>query len=477
MRIDISVEISDARQWLLLLKSKLEADGHQVFFQIIGEEHGLDASMSLLKVFEIGFFGEGRGLWRRGNLNVIRPLAPDTHADLVISLSGGTNDKPDLRLFLDGKAGIGHASEALLAKHIPYLDVRTADGTILAAGLPAIEMPEIIIHAMDGYYARVVTVIHQAVMRHQTGRTQNAVATGVGGVPTEPVLFALKTLSQRVLKRLAGNRSRGDHWRVGIRHRRPRPPIDGDMLMEGFTWLPDDGERFYADPILFEEDGRHFLFMEEYPYATRRGVISWTELGADGQALHPPRVAIESIGHMSYPFLFRQNGAIYMIPENASENRLPLYRATHFPDQWVFERNLLDLTDIHDATPTAHEGAIWLLGTTRAEGASSWDCLCVYRADTMLGPFVPVQHNPVLIDARYARPAGPSFLVDGVLIRPVQSCLGRYGRFLRFLAVEQLDDGGIIQRECGRLLPPRESGIQGLHTFCMDSRFEVIDAC
>lgn len=477
MRIDISVEISDARQWLLLLKSTLEQDGHQVFFRIWGDERRASASMSALKALEIAFFGAGRGLWKRGNLDRIAPLARDDKADLLIELSRETSDQHVLALFLDGKPGLREASSALLARHIPYVEIRSGTGALMASGLPAIESPEVIVHAMDGYYARLVTLIRQAVLRQS--RAENAASVGMrsSGAPPEPVLFGLKTLGNRIKNRLTGNKGLDEHWRIGLRQRLSTLPLEGDSLVEGFHWLPDDGQRFYADPILFEHEERHFLFMEEYPFATRKGIISVTELGEDGHALYTPRKVLECEKHLSYPFMFRHGGKIYMMPENSQQRRLPLFRATNFPFEWTFERNLIDNIDLSDATLFERDGSFWLFGTTREQGASSWDCLSLFHSPSIFGPYTPLCDNPVVIDARYARPAGPILHLGDKLIRPVQNCLGGYGRFIRFLEVTSLGRNGLAQRECGRLLSPMGSEISGVHSYCVDNRFEAIDAC
>jgi hypothetical protein len=287
--------------------------------------------------------------------------------------------------------------------------------------------------------------------------------------------FLARTLGHRVIGRVAGGVMRKDHWRVGI-----RPALEpfqwiGDQHLESFTWLPDDGERYYADPMLWHERGIDFLFVEEFPYATGRGIIAYTELDEQGRPRFTPRPVIERPTHLSYPFLFRHDGEIYMAPENTIENHLPLYRAVSFPDHWEECAPLVAGIGLHDATLLAHEGAWWLIANEAREGGSSWDCLCVYRSSSPLGPFEPHPANPLLVDARLARSAGPIIAMEGKLIRPVQNCLGGYGRFLRFSEIEMLSEHGFRQRETGRLLPRAGSRIAGVHSYGRNARFEVID--
>ena len=88
--------------------------------------------------------------------------------------------------------------------------------------------------------------------------------------------------------------------------------------------------RFYADPFLFEKNGRHFLFFEDYSYSSRKGVISCLELN-DEHGSDQPVTVLERRYHLSYPFVFECDGEIYMLPETGENNCVELYRAPEFP--------------------------------------------------------------------------------------------------------------------------------------------------
>lgn len=477
MRISIRVEISDARQWLIRLRDALRDDGHFVQFRIFGEERSRDAAISTLKAFELAMFGAGKGLWARGNLDHITPQARDDQADLTIALSpGGGGPVPGIVLVLDGKPGVSAAMPNLLQRRVPFVECRGADGALLAAGLPAIESPDVIVQALDDFYIRLVTLIRIAVRAFDTADHGARESLGASLADGQAHRFGFASLGRRLWRRLMRQHRLDDHWRVGIRPRLPNPPVSGDAIIEGFAWLPDDGKRYYADPILFTHGGRDFLFVEEFPSASRRGAIAVCELDAQGSPVSPPQRVIESAGHMSYPFVFAHDGQVWMIPENAAERHLPIYRARRFPDVWELHGSLIAGMGLHDATLLPWRGRWWLLANTEEDGGSSWDCLSAFVADTPLGPFERVGAGPLLVDARYARSAGPVIEVGGRLVRPVQSCLGHYGRFLRFLAIDEVSAAGIVQHETGRLLAPLGTKAAGVHTYGINDRFEVIDA-
>ena len=89
-------------------------------------------------------------------------------------------------------------------------------------------------------------------------------------------------------------------------------------------------DRFYADPFLIERDGKTFIFLEDLRYSEGRALISCCELDADGTP-GPVFEVLRRPYHLSYPFLFEENGEIYMIPETKSNRTVELYRATKFP--------------------------------------------------------------------------------------------------------------------------------------------------
>lgn len=475
LNVIVRLDAADCRQWLVALAERLRAAGRDISFDVnlSGTRAGPD--LGWLDRIEAGLYGNVIGRWRPIAPEMLPRAGSPAPDAITLDLSGRYAAMSDYHLRLDGAPGIAHAEQALIAGHVPFVEIIDRNGRVAASGLPAIEDPDILSRALDLLSMRLTSLFAIALDR----RTRpEAPPRGPDRNWTErsALGFAATTFRRRLLRKLAPARLHADWWRIGIRRRDEAASIDGDRDIEGFHWLADDGTAYYADPILWFENGQYFLFLEAFPIATARGVIAVAELDETGRALAPPRPIIERTGHLSYPFLFRHDGAIYMIPENAAENHLPLYRARRFPDAWDYLGPLIDGIALHDATLVAHDGAWWILANEAREGGSSWDCLCVFRADNPLGPYTPHRQNPVLIDARTARSGGPAILSDRRLIRPVQSCLAGYGRFIRFMEVEHLSDGGFSQRERGRIIAPPDGPIAGVHTYSAAGQLEAIDA-
>ena len=402
-------------------------------------------------------------------------------AEFAIDLTGGigraTAPRHIVPLF-DGAPGEAALWSSLLDGRAPRLDLYdVGQRTLIPIGLPATEAPHQLMNAADQVIARLIQGIVRTVRHGLAGTVDVEIApTTPCLAPTRPWvamadIFAIK--GQRAFTR----RFRRDpQWSVAFRAQAGTGmlPDGGPVDLSGWTVLPDDGQRYYADPFLFAHAGRRYVFVEEYPYATGRGLISVAEIGADGRVLSAPQPVLEAPFHLSYPQVFAHGGAVYMLPEAAANGRLTLYRAERFPDRWVAVGDLLD-EGVHDATLHQTGDGWWLFATSDAEGGSSWDALNLYHAPDLMGPWSAHDMNPVLVDAGAARPAGAMFQAGDGLWRPVQDCRAGYGAALGFARIDRLDRGGFEQTGVHAVQPPVRGGFLGVHSWSCAAGLEAID--
>ena len=292
----------------------------------------------------------------------------------------------------------------------------------------------------------------------------------MGSPPSTSALLvrAAATLPRAVATRLLFRRP----WSIRVRQRGLAPTRG---------WEHDDGlvrwgdAHTYADPFLFEHEGRHHLFCEEVPLGMKRGVISHTELRLDGIPADPPTPVLRARCHLSYPFLFAHEGEVFMIPESSAARRIELHRAVAFPHTW--ERAAVLLYDVSavDTTILAHDGRLWLFACVAAAGASSADELHVFWAEAPRGPWHPHARNPVASDVRCARPAGAIQRWGARIVRPGQDCSRRYGGAISFREIDVLSPTAYAEHEIDRLEPGTLGDARATHTYAADGRFEAID--
>jgi len=254
------------------------------------------------------------------------------------------------------------------------------------------------------------------------------------------------------------------------------------MSMDSLEWsafrpIVPPPDRYWADPFLIVKENRYYAFTEEKIYETGLGRIACLELDTNG-ALLSNQTVLECPYHISYPFLFEYQGQLYMLPETAGNRTLEIYRCTHFPDQWEFVQNLMQDVYAVDATLFEHDGKWWLFANIKqGEKGSSLSQLFLFWADNPLSKnWTPHPLNPVVNDARTARPGGYIFSHNGNLIRPSQDNSIRYGKALNFNHIIKLSETE-YEEECEiRFEPPPRTKILATHTFNQSGEITIIDA-
>ncbi|WP_051357228.1 glucosamine inositolphosphorylceramide transferase family protein [Azorhizobium doebereinerae] len=265
-----------------------------------------------------------------------------------------------------------------------------------------------------------------------------------------------------------------DQWRIGIRRRGDNdPPWGSRAWAKGFRFIEAPPGRFYADPFLFERDGKTVLFFEDWDWAAGKAIISVAPVSEAGE-IGPAVPALETAYHLSNPLVFAADGAIYMIPETLARRRVEVYRAVDFPTRWKLHCVPLDGIDIVDPCVLRDDEGWLMFAAVLDFGGSGWDELHVFRAEALCGPWRAVGDNPVLSDVRCARPGGRMWLKDGVLHRLAQNCAGGYGAGLGLYAVEQVDGQGYRQRTIAEV-DAFDFGMNGVHAYDATDRFEVVD--
>lgn len=242
-----------------------------------------------------------------------------------------------------------------------------------------------------------------------------------------------------------------------------------------FSVLEAGDGRYWADPCAVDQGEHRLLFVEEYDTHRAIGVLACLELLADGGARRLG-IAIDEPFHLSYPQVFRWQGAWYMTVESAAARRVSLYRATDFPMRWERVGDLITGHNCVDGTLHHHRGHWYLFANVAEGGASSCDELFLFVADALEGPYRPHPANPIVTDVRRARPAGRLFERNGRLVRPGQDCGPDYGAAIVFNEVLELDPLRYAEQPLARLEPLASARMTGCHTYSASASTEVLDA-
>lgn len=183
---------------------------------------------------------------------------------------------------------------------------------------------------------------------------------------------------------------------------------------------------------------------------------------------------IEEPVHLSYPCLVQSQGQIYCVPEQAESKSIILYRAIDFPLRWERLCPLLSGIEAVDSTLFQHGGYWWLAYTDASIDRNGR--LMLWYASALTGPWLPHALNPVKIDPRCSRGAGPPFEYRGALIRPSQDCSVTYGAKIVFNRIITLTPDLFREEVIGELRPdPAGPYSRGLHTIAYDGSVAIVD--
>jgi hypothetical protein len=474
-KIVIMFDPAAARMWQIELLQRLQAAGYRVG---VGHSPSSGADRHRVdQVLAIEARRFGAGLAQRVSPP---PPQPVDEPRLLIDLSGQADDAqvPVLRLLFNGQVHFADGLSQMLATGaLPVVTTTLATETVGIAR-PMLSDRLWLTRVSNDVLAGAISLVEQSVARFFAGALVPVAAPVAGPTVAGFLRHYLPNLAAGMVARLRHKLAskRPFYWQTAYRIG------DGAGVAESaalggapFTVLQDDGERFYADPFVVEHEGETFLFVEEYPYATAKGIISVAKLDADGR-FGVPKVVLEEPYHLSYPQVFSHGGDMFMLPESGGARRLVLYRAAAFPDRWEVDTVLMDDTDINDATLLQRDGRFWLFGTERRGAGSASDTLVVFSAPDLRGPWLPHKLNPIAIDRSAARPGGAFIGRDGRTFLPVQDGQQSYGGGLGLAELLRLDDDAVV---LGAPVPIHVWSAwqrNGIHTLNRVDSVEVVDS-
>ena len=141
-------------------------------------------------------------------------------------------------------------------------------------------------------------------------------------------------------------------WRVAYRCKK-------DSLFEG-RYIPIDSteQYWFADPLLYEENGKAYLFCEAFDKNELKGKLGYFSL--EGNSISDFNLLIDENYHMSFPNVFKCKGKYYMIPESGENLTLDIYEAVDFPGKWEKRKTLIKGHNYVDPTIVEVNGVIYL---------------------------------------------------------------------------------------------------------------------
>lgn len=204
---------------------------------------------------------------------------------------------------------------------------------------------------------------------------------------------------------------------------------------------------YYADPFVWQRNGRTWLFVEEFVYARDRGHLAVLALDADLAVtsaapveLLPGYAALDC--HASFPFIFEHEGETYMVPETHERRAVDLFVCVRWPDSWRLVRRLICGVNAVDSM-VIRERNLWYL-ITSTQGSWPNRHLEIYSApDLLSGSFQahPINNQGIYGDKVFGTGRNAGCIArnaDGTLSRLMQQSRNHYGEGVQPMRINEL---------------------------------------
>jgi uncharacterized repeat protein (TIGR02543 family) len=222
---------------------------------------------------------------------------------------------------------------------------------------------------------------------------------------------------------------------------------------------------FVADPCLFYEGNTWYMFFEvnqnnnvadsDIGLATSTNGLQWTY----------QHIVLDETFHLAHPYVFKWNGDYYMIPDTYDQNTVKLYKATSFPNNWVFVANLVSGSGYTDTCIFRYNNMWWLFTSGYSNNMD------LYYSTNLTDPSSWHAHpmNPIISsDTSKARSVDSVVFNGNTIIRLAQKDDVVYGQSVRAFQVDTLTTTSYHETEISQspLIQASGSGWNkdGMHT-------------
>ena len=259
-------------------------------------------------------------------------------------------------------------------------------------------------------------------------------------------------------------------WTLGFIDYSPEIILD-KQIIPNIHWIKDSHKgSWFADPfILSITEHDIVLLVEEFVYKTGLGRISKVVVSKQDYQFKSVKPLIDTGSHLSFPAYYRENGKVYIYPENTHSGKLSLFEYDEITDE-VKEFGILINKPLADATITKIEGEKVILATTSPN--DNGNVLDIYKWGEKNASSI----NRVSFATNTARNAGFVFQEGGVQFRPAQDCSKSYGECVVLQKMVH-SDGCLQFEEWKRFYSTNKQYALAFHTFnVFENRMIVVDA-
>jgi len=245
-----------------------------------------------------------------------------------------------------------------------------------------------------------------------------------------------------------------------------------DIKSGKIHWV-DNGvytNKWFADPFILDFDENHVkLLVEEFDYEVHRGRLARLVVDKKNWTITDCKIILDLDTHLSFPMIWREEGHVYVCPENYASGALNLYEFDLEYESLTFIKSLITgkLTD----ACLFKQGDIYFVLSTY-EPTPNGKQLSIWKSNSLTGEYTLCQE--IKFDENIARNAGRIFEHQGKFIRPAQECNDQYGHAVVFQQVN-VTEAQFSFKELYRYTSTNAKYNNGTHTYNAYKEMAVID--
>lgn len=231
-------------------------------------------------------------------------------------------------------------------------------------------------------------------------------------------------------------------------------------------------DRWFADPFILDvTEAEIIILAEEYCYEVSRGRIARVIIDRRTYEEKDFEIILDLPTHLSFPFIIRQNGKVYLMPENSASGCSTVYEYDDTKRKIIPLHHLAE-EPFADATIFEMDDKSFLCTTMLPDTNSTSVKIYSFDKDNLK---VTERIATVEFPIKCGRNAGEVFSVEGQMYRPAQDCTLRYGHGV-ILQKMSIENGKWNFENVNSFYPNTFKYNQGVHTFNNYKGLIVIDA-
>lgn len=222
-----------------------------------------------------------------------------------------------------------------------------------------------------------------------------------------------------------------------------------------------------ADPFLFVDNETLYLFYEQkrlynggvIAMTSTKDLVNWTI----------PIVVLKENFHLSFPWVFKHENKIYMIPETNEASSIRLYEANNDLTSFKYVKTLIeenvskDSVSFVDSSIIFNNGLYYLFTSVNKNDVNIQR---LFISKDIFGHYDEAGCSPIFVGNKYGRNGGRVFEFNNKFYRVTQDCEIRYGECVDVHEIKNLNSNNYEESLVyNNILPKTEFYKEGGHHF------------